>query len=177
MFDCALVVFSNNVAPNAEYNIRINNPQEIATRCERGSPSAMPARDLYHEVVKNALIKDGWTITHDPYHLRSAGKHMYVDLAAEQILAAERETEKIAVEIKSFLGASLLDDLENAIGKFVLYRTIMSYEEPDRRVFLAIPFDAAKVFEEPFGQQRLESNVVRAIIFDPSEEVIVKWIP
>ncbi|MFM7572175.1 MAG: element excision factor XisH family protein, partial [Snowella sp.] len=22
----------------------------------------MPAKDLYHEAVKNALIKDGWTI-------------------------------------------------------------------------------------------------------------------
>jgi len=137
----------------------------------------MPARDTYHDAVKNALIKDGWTITHDPYHLPAAGKHMYVDLGAEQFLAAERMTEKIAVEIKSFLGRSFVDDLENAIGKFVLYRTMMSYQEPDRRVFLAMPFDAAKIFEEPFGQMLLESNVVRVIVFDPSEEAVIKWIP
>ncbi|MEY4937802.1 MAG: hypothetical protein RIS64_4161 [Bacteroidota bacterium] len=28
------------------------------------------ARDLYHQQVKNALIKDGWRITHDPYRIR-----------------------------------------------------------------------------------------------------------
>ncbi len=28
----------------------------------------MPAQDLYHNIVKNALLKDGWTITHDPFH-------------------------------------------------------------------------------------------------------------
>ncbi len=27
----------------------------------------MPAKDIYHDAVKNALIKDGWTITADPY--------------------------------------------------------------------------------------------------------------
>ena len=26
----------------------------------------MPARDYYHDVVRNAIKKDGWTITHDP---------------------------------------------------------------------------------------------------------------
>ncbi|MBI2807952.1 MAG: hypothetical protein HYX68_23455 [Planctomycetes bacterium] len=67
----------------------------------------MPARDLYHQAVKNALVKDGWTITHDPFHLPSAGKHLYVDLGAEQLLGAERAAEKIAVEIKSFLGSSV----------------------------------------------------------------------
>jgi hypothetical protein len=31
----------------------------------------MPAKDIYHETVKNALIKDGWTITDDPLKLTS----------------------------------------------------------------------------------------------------------
>ena len=99
----------------------------------------MPARDTYHDAFKNALVKDGWTITHDPYHLPYEGKNMYVDLGAQQILAAERVTEKIAVEIKSFIGPSLLDDLKNAIGQYILYRTVMSYQETDRRLYLAIP--------------------------------------
>jgi hypothetical protein len=30
----------------------------------------MPAKDIYHEEVKNALIKDGWTITDDPYIIK-----------------------------------------------------------------------------------------------------------
>ncbi len=32
----------------------------------------MPAKDIYHDVVKQALIKDGWTITDDLLRLRWA---------------------------------------------------------------------------------------------------------
>jgi len=74
----------------------------------------MPARDIYHETVKKALIKDGWTITHDPLILRWGATDVYIDLGAEQLLAAEKEGRKIAVEIKSFLGKSNVDDLEKA---------------------------------------------------------------
>jgi hypothetical protein len=28
------------------------------------------AKDIFHQQVKNALIKDGWKITHDPFTLR-----------------------------------------------------------------------------------------------------------
>jgi XisH protein len=94
----------------------------------------MPARDIYHDAMKNALLKDGWTITHDPYHLPWGGKDMFVDLGAEQFLAAEKTNQLIAVEIKSFLGPSLLDDLEKALGQFVLYRAVLSKREPERRV-------------------------------------------
>ena len=137
----------------------------------------MPARDIYHEAVKNALRKDGWNITHDPYYLAGGGKDMYVDLGAEQFLAAEKTNEYLAVEIKSFVGDSFMHDLEKALGQFVLYRAVLSKREPDRRLFLAMPFDVAKVFEEPLGQLLLETNLVRVISFDPVEEVIVKWIP
>ncbi len=27
------------------------------------------AKDFYHENVRKALEKDGWRITHDPYHI------------------------------------------------------------------------------------------------------------
>ncbi|MEB3282115.1 MAG: element excision factor XisH family protein [Lyngbya sp.] len=30
----------------------------------------MPAKDFYHDTVKNALIKDGWRITNDPLRLK-----------------------------------------------------------------------------------------------------------
>lgn len=66
----------------------------------------MPAKDIFHDKVRNALIKDGWTITADPYTLEWGIKTLYVDLAAERTIAAEKEGEKIAVEIKSFVGKS-----------------------------------------------------------------------
>jgi XisH protein len=81
----------------------------------------MPARDIYHDAVKNALIKDGWTITHDPFVLRWGTIDVYIDLGAEQLLAAERQGLKIAVEVKSFVGRSDVDDLEKALGQYILY--------------------------------------------------------
>jgi hypothetical protein len=77
----------------------------------------MPAKDLYHDTVKRALIKDGWTITHDPYTLSFGQRNVFVDLGAEQMLAAEKDAEKIAVEVKSFQGDSDIRDFEVAIGQ------------------------------------------------------------
>ncbi|MBD2518264.1 hypothetical protein H6G93_25475 [Nostoc sp. FACHB-973] len=45
----------------------------------------MPAKDLFHNVVRYALEKEGWTITHDPLHLRVGKIDMYIDLGAEQV--------------------------------------------------------------------------------------------
>ena len=113
----------------------------------------MPAKDLYHEAVRNALIKDGWTITHDPLRLRlRRGKSLFVDLGAERLLAAERGTEKIAVEIKSFARASDMKDLEDAVGQFVLYAHLLRRSDPDRVLYLAVPELARRnVFEEEAG--------------------------
>lgn len=57
----------------------------------------MPARDIYHDAVKNGLIQEGWIITDDPLHLKWGQKDMYVDLGAKQLLAAEQGSKKIAV--------------------------------------------------------------------------------
>jgi hypothetical protein len=76
----------------------------------------MPTRDRYHDQVKIALQHDGWIITHDPLKLKWGVKDMYVDLGAEQLIAAEKDLRKIAVEVKSFLGPSEMADLERAIG-------------------------------------------------------------
>ena len=138
----------------------------------------MPAKDIYHDTVKKALIKDEWVITHDPLRLQWGPKDMYVDLGAEQLLAAEKAGRKIAVEIKSFIGPSELEDLKMALGQFVLYRTIMRETEPDRELYLAVrQATFIALFDEPVGRLLLESEHIRLIVFDPQTEVIVKWIP
>ncbi len=60
------------------------------------------AKNLFHDVVKIALIKDGWQITDDPLFLKVGGVDFFIDLGAEKLLAAERDGKKIAVEIKAF---------------------------------------------------------------------------
>src|SRR5713101_8422985 len=91
----------------------------------------MPAKDIYHETVKNALVKDGWTITHDPF-LLSYGKHkLYADLGAEKLFAAEKANRKIVVEVKSFRGPSEVEDLEEACGSYAVYRSILAETFPE----------------------------------------------
>lgn len=99
----------------------------------------MSARDIFHEAVKRGLEKEGWVITHDPLVVKFAKDKMSVDLGAEKILAAERETEKIAVEIKSFLGDSELFEYHAALGQFLNYRLALRLREPERVLFLAVP--------------------------------------
>ncbi len=138
----------------------------------------MPARDIYHDAVRHALEADGWTITADPLPLPYGGRDLYVDLGAERgAIAAEKNDEKIAVEIKSFLSQSPVHDLEEAIGQYQIYDGLLTELEPERIVYLAVP---NRVYEgllsERFGQLILTHLKLRIIVFDPREERIVKWI-
>ena len=84
----------------------------------------MPAKDVYHNTVRTALEKDGWIITDDPLIIRWGKKDLYIDLDAEKLLGAQKNGEKIAVEIKSFLGKSAIEAFEEVfeepIGKVLL---------------------------------------------------------
>lgn len=43
----------------------------------------MARLDKIHDAVKNALVKDGWTITDDPFTLEYEEQILFVDLAGE----------------------------------------------------------------------------------------------
>jgi len=138
----------------------------------------MPARDLYHNQLKNALLKDGWTITNDPLRLRWGSKDMYVDLGAERILTAEKDAQKIAVELKTFGGVSEVNDIENTIGQYAVYRSVMKRTEPDRNLYLAVHKEIfTDIFEEPLGRILLKDYRILLIVFDFKTEEIIKWIP
>lgn len=137
----------------------------------------MPAKDIFHKTVKTALIKDGWVITNDPLTLNWKERNLFVDLAAERIFSAEKEGRKIAIEIKSFSGASEAYDLEQAIGQYQLYRSVMARTHPGRALYLAINaeiFD--NLFVDDIGQLVLEDYALSIIVFDAQLEEITKWI-
>ena len=137
----------------------------------------MPALDLYHNTVKKSLINDGWIITHDPLHLKWGKKDMYVDLGAKQVLAAERGEQKIAVEVKSFVSDSEMQDLREAIGQFTIYRSVLLRTYPEHTLYLAVrDITYESLFEEPIGQLMIEDEKLKLIVFDPNQEAIVKWI-
>ncbi|MCC5620192.1 XisH family protein [Nostoc sp. CHAB 5715] len=79
----------------------------------------MAAKDIFHDVVRRALEKEGWLITNDPLFLRFGGLDMYIDLGAEKVLAAERNQEKIAVEVKSFVAPSTTTEFSTALVGWV----------------------------------------------------------
>lgn len=107
----------------------------------------MPAKDKFHDVVKAALQKDGWQITHDPLLLRIQGiTDMYVDLGAQKLIAADRYGEKIAVEVKSFIGTSTISEFHTAIGQFINYRYALEVQEPERVLYLAVPLNTYNNF-------------------------------
>jgi hypothetical protein len=138
----------------------------------------MPAKDTCHVAVRNALEKDGWLITHDPYRLIIGRKRTYIDLAAELPLAAERDGQKIAVEIKGFLGDSELDDLEKALGQYGLYRVTLKKREPERRLYLAVPEKVrALLLDETDFRDTLHELKVNLLFFQVEQEVITEWMP
>jgi hypothetical protein len=138
----------------------------------------MSAKDIYHDTVKTALVKSGWQITHDPLVLKWGTKDLYIDLGAERLLAAEKSGQKIAVEVKSFVSPSEVDELKSAVGQFILYHDILLQLEPERVLYLAIREAVFEdVFQEPIGSILLKNERVRLIVFDPKTEEILRWIP
>ena len=136
----------------------------------------MAARDKYHNSVRKALEKEGWTITHDPYRIEPGDQVIKIDLAAEKLLAAEKGKEKIAVEIKSFLNISGITDFYEAVGQFSYYSVAIEKVEPERELFLSIPLRAYKTtFKKPLVMETAEKLGVKIIVINNNDEKIVEW--
>jgi len=138
----------------------------------------VPAKDVYHDAVRNALIKDGWTITHDPYTLSFGQRDVFVDLGAEMPIGAERGGQRIAVEVKSFLGPSDVRELEIAVGQYIFYRSLLARSDPDRRLFLAVTEAVdAGILSDKIAQPVLEDTKMSVVVFNAAQEVILRWNP
>ncbi|MEW5987792.1 MAG: element excision factor XisH family protein [Chloroflexota bacterium] len=137
----------------------------------------MAQYDLHHNVVKHALIKDGWTITDDPFIIEFKGLRLYADLGAERTIAAEKANQKIVVEIKTFGGFSPVTELERAVGQYNIYRTFLKRVNPDRDLYLAI---AQGIFQDFFQQAAIREVIadqrISLLVFSPEAEEVVQWI-
>jgi XisH protein len=136
----------------------------------------VPAKDIFHTAVRHALEKEQWIITDDPLFIRFGGVDMYIDLAADRLMTAEKNGEKIAVEIKIFIGVSATTEFSTALGQFLKYQLALEEEQPDRVLYLAIPIDADRSFFSLELPRRLvEKYRVNLIVYEPEEEAIVRW--
>lgn len=147
----------------------------------------MPQRDKIHNVIKQALIKDGWEITDDPYVISYGERFLFIDLAAKldglngitgNFIGARRGDSRIAIEIKEFRGNSAIADLEQAIGQYVLYRLLLEQIDSERELYLAITdttFDG--IFSEPIGELVIRELPLRLLIVDVKAIEVKRWIP
>lgn len=138
----------------------------------------MPRLDLYHNTVIHALQTDGWQITHNPLILEIGEKRLYADLGADRLISAHRGIEKIAVEIKSFVAHSDVKELQYAFGQFMVYYKILAFQEPERRLYLAVTETVFRgIFSQELGQLLLADDAFHLLVFNEEKEVIVQWIP
>jgi glucose-6-phosphate 1-dehydrogenase len=136
----------------------------------------MSAKDVFHDAVKSALQKDGWQVDDKQLRVTWEEVELYIDLSAERLLAANRGSDKIAVEVKSFLENSTLYSFHSAVGQFISYRTALREQEGDRILYLGVPQDIYDTFfRQPFTQAVIQENHVRLIVYNPEKEEIVLW--
>jgi hypothetical protein len=140
----------------------------------------MAGRDLYYDLVKNALRKDGWRITHNPLHLRlptnDDTRTKQGEAAEALLLGAEKDERKIAVLVKSFVDHCDAADLQKALAHLRLYHTRLHATAPDHTLYLAVRQTTYRdYFTGSVGEQLLASQPILFMVFDPRSEAIVNW--
>jgi len=135
------------------------------------------ARDFYHEAVKEALIKDGWLITHDPLTLLSREEGgLQTDLGAENIITAEKGITRIAVEVKSFTNPSIIHDFLLATGQYQGYSIVMRKKNIERTMYLAMPFYIHERLDDlQFFKDIVAELNLKFILFHPQHKTIQAW--
>lgn len=135
------------------------------------------AKDKIHGAVKNALIKDGWTITSDPYTIKTADFNLEADLAVDHPIGAERDGKKIVVEVKSFVGRSLITEFYGALGQYLTYEELIQTVEPDRKLFLTV---SDLIFNDFFQLETIkrisQKDRLAILVVNTATEEVVQWI-
>lgn len=135
------------------------------------------AKDIYHDVVRAALEKEGWKVTHDTFPFKVGEVGFQIDLGAEKLLVAEKSNEKIAVEVKSFVRSSPLNAFHEALGQYENYMLALEEYEPERVLYLAVPFHVFNsFFQKPFIQKVMQRKSLRMIVYEADNETIEQWI-
>ena len=137
----------------------------------------MPKLDMIHDAVKHALIADGWSITDDPYIIQYQKTILYADLGAERAIAAERDGQKLVVEVKSFIGASKIQTSKEALGQYDIYRYLLEETAPDRKLYIAVSKVAyTTFFAQDVIQLILNRHQLPMIVVDIKIEEVIQWI-
>lgn len=137
----------------------------------------MPAKDKYHDVVVNALIKDDWQIVSQQEKIHVENRRIYLDLRV--LKATSNLAVTILIEVKGFEKmASPVDYLEGVVGQYVLYRAIIEETETNpTTLYLAVPTTAYEgILSERIGKIAVRKLAIKIIVFDPEKAEITQWI-
>ncbi len=132
----------------------------------------MPALDIYHPQVVNALQKAGWAVSTGPYVIRVPGRKrpLYADLSAQL------NTSKIIVaEIKCFQ-IDPRGELYTAIGQYLVYRALLNQLGISHELYLAVPSSAYHGIFRDMGMVVINETKIKLIVVDIEQEVIEQWL-
>jgi len=137
----------------------------------------MSTKDIIHDAIKHALVKDKWIIIAAPFRLRYEDLELFADLAAKRTLVAEKSGRKIIVEVKSFAGRSLVRELQQSLGQYIMYRDVIELTHLDYELYLAI---SEATYRDFFTQKAIQVIVRRhnlnLLVVNMHTEEVVKWI-
>jgi hypothetical protein len=137
----------------------------------------MPAQDLYHDVVRDALRQDGWRITHTALQLKVRAESRAEELWEGPWLIADKDERKVAVAVDSFVGHSNLVDITQTWRQLGLSRPQLHAMDADRVVYLAVrQATYSACFAGGEGELVLAKEHMRLLVFDPRTEAIIQWV-
>jgi len=135
----------------------------------------LPAKDYYHDTVKRALLKDGWTITAEQVKIIVEGRNLFIDMEIAHVsrglvaLIEVKELEEVPSPVEA---------LASALGKYFLYRWALDDAGENTPLFLAVSQATYYgILSEKLGAMSIEHGNVPLLVFDPEREEIVKWLP
>lgn len=134
----------------------------------------MPAKDRYHDTVKRALVKDGWTVVREQVLFIIADRHVWIDMEASRTPGEHR----ILIEVKGLEGPSHVEALMEAIGQYVVYRAVID-EAGGQNIplYLAVTESAYQsILSEQIGVVVRRQAQVKLFVFDPDSEEVRLWI-
>jgi len=137
----------------------------------------MPAKDLYHDAVKSALMKAGWVIVADPYRIQDKDFDWYTQQTDIRPIAAAREGRKIVVAMQRFVGRSLMIDFHHAVGQHAVYRSLMQARSSEYQLYMAID---DIIYENLFKREGIafltRMSQIHLLVVDIEGQEIVEWI-
>lgn len=100
-----------------------------------------------------------------PYTIEYEDDNLYADLLAQKkTLLAQQQDRKIVVEIKSFLNPSPMNDFQNALGQYLLYRDFLNFSHKNYELYLAVKSSVFNSFFFKENLYRQSSNIMGLIL-------------